>query len=194
MVDYKEHSPEYLEKRFREWIIYSTGSAIIRAQYVEHVLKSICLMLGIEGLGFTEADLLSGDSTRVKQTLGRSKEHLRNTYIFDPAFIERLQVYVNRRNNLVHGLYANSFHSDDDFAFDSPIAQGYVKECEWILNEGPELVEIGFGIVRVFQEIVTPENPDYDQIVEMRRSFDEYHERGLDTFTSVFKTVTNQEK
>lgn len=183
MIDYKDYPPEHIEKRFREWIVYSTGSAIIRAQYVEHVLKSICLMLGIEGLGFTEADLLSGDSSRVKQTLGRSKDHLRNTNIFNEAFIERLQIYVNRRNRLVHGLYADSFHSDEDFGFDSPVAQGYVKECEWILNEGPELVEIGFGIVRVFQETVTPENPDYDKVVEMRKSFDEYYERGLDTFT-----------
>ncbi len=181
MTNYKDYPAEYIEKRFREWIIYSTGSAIIRAQYVERVLNSVCLMLGIEGLGFTKADWLSGDSSRIKQTLGRIKYKLSDTKIFDQNFIDRLQIYVERRNRLVHGLYADSFHADDDFRFDSPIAQGYVNECEWIMSEGPALVEIGFGICRVFQEFVTPEHPEYDKIVEMRKNFDEYFQRGLDT-------------
>lgn len=194
MFDYKDYPPEYVDRRFREWITYVTGSAIIRAQYVERVLNAICLMLGIKGLGFTQEDFLSGDSARIRQTLGKIKEQLRNTEIFDTDFIDRLQVFVDRRNRVVHGLYADSFHSEDDFGIDSPIAQEYVRECEWLVQEGPKLVEIGFGICRVFQEIVTPENPEYDKIVEMRRSFDEYYEQGLDTFSIEFKKVTNQEK
>jgi hypothetical protein len=191
MTDHSDSPPKYVATRFREWINYVTGSAIIRAQYVERVLNGICLMVGSQGVKFTQEDFLSGDSTRLKQTLGRIHRQLRDTELFDSSFIERLQDFVHRRNRIVHGLYADSFHSDDDFDIDSPIAQEYVSECEWLVAEGPELVEIGFGICRVLQEFVKPDHPEYEKILSLRTSFDEYFERGLGTFTAEVKSSIN---
>jgi hypothetical protein len=173
--------PEYVADRFREWIVYATGSAVIRAQYVERVLNAICFMLGTKGLKFNQEDFLSGDATRLKQTLGLIKAQLRESKVFDDKFIDRLQEFTRRRNRLIHGLYADTFQDDNDFEIESRVAQEYVEQCEWLIRESPELVEIGFGIFRVFLEGVSPDHADYDALMALRREFDEYFERGLDT-------------
>jgi hypothetical protein len=93
-------------------------------------LNGICLLLSAQGLKFSPDDFLSGDASRTRQTLGMIERQLRNTRIFDPHFSERLQVFTRRRNRIVHGLYADSFHSHDEIDIDSPVAQEYVKECD----------------------------------------------------------------
>lgn len=185
--DFPNYEADYVASRFKDYVYVATASAIIRAQYVERVLNGICLMLGTQGLRFSQEDFLSGDASRLKQTLGMIEHQLRKTNLFDRAFSERLQEFVQRRNRIVHGLWADTFHSKDEIDISSPIAQKYVQECEWLSQEGPQLVEIGFGICRVLQEWVTPENPDYDEIVALRSSFDEYFDLGLGTIAAELK-------
>jgi hypothetical protein len=84
MKDYSDYPPEYLAHRWREWVFMVTGTAVIRAQYVEQVLTAICFLLGTQGLRFSKDDFLSGDSSRTRQTLGMIERQLRNTKLFGP--------------------------------------------------------------------------------------------------------------
>jgi hypothetical protein len=192
MKDYSNYPPEYLSERWREWVFMVTGTAIIRAQYVERVLNAICLLMGTQGLRFSTDDFLSGDASRTRQTLGMIELQLRNTRVFDPHFSERLQEFTRRRNRIVHGLFADSFRSQDEIDIESPAAQEYVKECEWLVQEAPRLVEIGFGIYRVLGNLVKPDHPEYPEIVAALRVFDEYYEAGLSTIAPGLKTPIDQ--
>jgi hypothetical protein len=192
MTDQSDYPPEYLAHRWREWVFMVTGTAVIRAQYVEHILTAICFLLGTQGLRFSKDDFLSGDSSRTRQTLGMIERQLRNTLIFDPDFSERLQIFTRRRNRIIHGLFVDSFPSQSDIDIDSPSAKEYVKECEWLVQEAPRLVEIGFGIFRVLGNLITPDHPEYAEIVAELRKFDEYYDAGLSTITpSLRENVDN---
>ena len=193
MNDYSDYPHEYVASRFRDWVYVVTGTAIIRAQYVERVLNGICLLLGTQGLKYSPADFLSGDASRTRQTLGMIERQLRNTRLFDPNFSERLQVFTRCRNRIVHGLYADSFHSHDEIDINSPVAQEYVKECEWLVQEAPRLVEIGFGIYRVLGNLLRPDHPEYAEIVAALRGFDEFYERGLGTIAPELKPHFDQQ-
>ena len=187
MKDYSDYPPEYVASSFRDWVYVVTGTAIIRAQYVERVLNGICMLLGTQGLQFSPDDFLSGDASRTRQTLGMIERQLRNTSLFDAHFSDRLQVFTRRRNRIVHGLFADSFHSRDDIDIASPVAQEYVKECEWLVQEAPRLVEIGFGIYRVLGNLLKPDHPKYPEILAALREFDEFYEGGLGTIAPRLK-------
>jgi len=170
----------------------ATGTAVIRAQYVEQVLKAICQLMNTRGSRFSTDDFLSGDASRTRQTLGMIERQLRNTHIFDPQFSERLQEFTRRRNRIVHGLFADSVDSKDGIDINSPVAQQYVKECEWLIQEAPRLVEIGFGIFRVLGNLIRPDHPEYAQIVADLRKFDEYYEAGISTITADLRAPIDQ--
>jgi|ERR1051325_1252376 hypothetical protein len=188
MKDYSDYPPEYLAWRWREWVFMATGTAIIRAQYVEHVLKAICQLMNTRGSRLSTDDFLSGDASRTRQTLGMIERELRNTKIFDPQFSERLQEFTRRRNRIVHGLFADSLNAKGAIEIDSPIAQEYVKECEWLIQEAPRLVEIGFGIFRVLGNLIRPDHPEYAELVADLQKFDEYYEAGLGTIAPELRT------
>jgi len=192
MKDYSDYPPEYVASCFRDWVYMVTGTAVIRAQYVERVLNGICLLLRTQGLQFSTDDFLSGDASRTRQTLGMIERQMRNTRLFDPHFSDRLQIFTRSRNRIVHGLFADSFHSQDEIDIESPVAQEYVKECEWLVQEAPLLVEIGFGICRVLGNLLKPDHPEYTELVAILRGFDEYYEGGLNTIAPRLKPYFDQ--
>src|SRR5258705_7268305 len=112
--DFPDYEADYVASRFKDYVYVATASAIIRAQYVERVLNGICLMLGTQGLRFSQEDFLSRDASRLKQTLGMIEHQLRKTNLFDSAFSQRLQEFVQRRNRIDHALSEDSFHSKDE--------------------------------------------------------------------------------
>ena len=178
---------EFKAKVFPGYVRIATANAIIGAQYVERVLNAICSILQTKGLRFTTEDFMSGDSSKTKQTLGMIGTQLRQTHIFDKSFSRRLTVFSKRRNRVVHGLFADTFKSEEDINFESPIALNYIKECEWLANEGAELVEVGFGIFRALGNIHLKSQPDNPQIINLLNEFEEFHERGMEAITPKFR-------
>jgi len=178
MSDSSEISYDFKISIFPEYVRRVTASAIISAQYVEKVFKYICLLINPNSFKFTLEDIMSGDNAKTRQTLGMINRKLCNSTMLDSSFSERFSEYIQRRNRVVHGLFAETFSSKSDIHFESPKAQKYVAECEWVAEEGAQLVEVGFGIFRALGEIFKPytlENQQYDEIL---RSFDEFHELG----------------
>ena len=62
-----------------------------------------------------------------------------------------------------------------------------MKECEWLVQEAPRLVEIGFGIYRVLGNLLKPDHPEYAEMVAALREFDEFYEGGLSTIAPRLK-------
>ena len=122
---------------------------------------------------------MSGDSARTRQTLGMIKRELSKTNLFEPSLSDRLSQYVQRRNRVVHGLFADTFKSKADIHIDSQKAQKYVFECEWVAEEGAQLVEVGFGIFRALGEAFKSSYSNQPQINDILSSFNEFHELGL---------------
>ena len=170
---------EFRASIFPDYVRIVTANAIISAQYVEKVFNGICLVLKPEGLRFSIEDFMSGDSARTRQTLGMIKRQLRKTNLFEQSFSDRLSYYTRRRNRVVHGLFADSFKSNDDIHIDSKKAQKYVKECEWVAEEGAQLVEVGFGFYRAVGEAFKRSYPDEPQLHDIVNGFDEFYELGL---------------
>lgn len=137
---------EFLEHQFKTYVRYTTGSAIIGAQYVERVFNGICLILDIESLPFDLYDFNSGDSSRMRQTLGAMKQRIADTDFFSDSFIARMSEFVRRRNRVVHGLFSDTFSSREQIQPTCDVAKKYVAECEWVSREAANLVETGFGI------------------------------------------------
>jgi hypothetical protein len=169
---------EFRESIFPEYVHRVTARAIISAQYVERVFNGICIILKPKGLRYSINDFMSGDSSKTKQTLGRMKKELRKTKLFEPSFSDRLSKYVQRRNRIVHGLFADTFKSKSEIHVDSAKAHKYVAECEWVAKEGSQLVEVGFGIYRELGEFFKSYDSNESQINDLLGSFDEFHELG----------------
>jgi hypothetical protein len=115
------------------------------------------------------------------------KNQIVGTELFDSSFSERLNNYVKRRNRVVHSLFSDTFKSKQDIDFKSEIAINYVKECEWIAQEGSSLVEVGFGIYRVLGNILKKANPEDTQLQALLKSFDEFELEGEKTFKNIYR-------
>ena len=178
---------EFKTKVFPGYVSIATANAIIGAQYLERVLNAICSILQTKGLRFTTENFMSGDASKTKQTLGMIGIQLRRTHIFDKSFSQRLTVFSKRRNRFVHGLFADTFKSGEDINFESPIALNYIKECEWLANEGAELVEVGFGIYRALGNIHLMSQPDNPQLMNLLNEFEEFYKRGMEAITPKFR-------
>ena len=166
---------EFVEHAFKDYLRIVTGNAVIAAQYVERVFNGICLALKIERLPFDSEDLNSGDSSRMRQTLGAMKRRIADTQRFKDSFIDRVSEFVTRRNKLVHGLFCDTFHGEDEIHPEVEIALHYVAECEWVASEAAELVESGFGI---FAELAHREDFRDENIDDLIRSFGEFRTLG----------------
>jgi hypothetical protein len=178
---------EFRASIFPDYVLIVTANAVISAQYVERVLNGICLILKTDGLRFSIEDFMSGDAARTRQTLGMIEKQLRKTNLFEPSFSERLLNFTRRRNRVVHGLFADYFKSRDEINIDSQNAQKYVEECEWVAQEGTQLVEVGFGIYRALGEVFLASNPNQPQIDELLSVFDEFHEVGTGSIAHKFR-------
>lgn len=172
---------------FPNYVRIATANVIIGAQYVERVLNAICLILQTKGLLFSNEDFMSGDSARTRQTLGMIEKQLRKTRLFDSSFSSRIVNFTRRRNRVVHGLFADIFKSDNDIDFESPIAQNYIKECEWCAMEGAELVEVGFGIYRTLGNILLRSKPDDPELVGLMNKFDEFQKIDINAFSPNYR-------
>ena len=185
---------DFRSKAFPGYVRIATANAVIGAQYVERVLNAICSILQTKGLKFTVEDFMSGDSSRTKQTLGMIGKQLHQTHVFDKSFNRRLITFSHRRNRIVHGLFADTFRSKEDITFGSQVALNYVKECEWVANEGAELVEIGFGIFRALGNIHLKSQPENPQLIELLNKFDAFHEIGMNAISAEFKPYLKTRK
>ena len=170
---------EFQESIFPDYVQIATGNAIIGAQYVERVLNGICLMLRTQGLNFTIGDFLSKDSARTRQTLGDIRKQLNGTNLFKHSFDKRLTQFAQRRNRLVHGLFADTFVSRSEIDIKCPKAHRYIQECEWVANEASELVEVGFGIYHVIAKHLLAAHPNESHLTELVAQFDDFLELGL---------------
>ncbi len=170
---------EFRESVFPHYVRYVTASAVIASQYTERVLNAICLILGSQQVPFSLEDFMSGDSARIRQTLGMIEKSLRSTGFFDPSFSDRLANFTRRRNRVVHGLFADTFKSGVEIRLDSPNAMQYVAECEWVAREAGDLVELGFGIYRALGDLLMSSNPKQPELAGVLRSFDEFYKVGL---------------
>lgn len=178
---------DFKARIFPDYVRIATANGIIGAQYVERVLNAICLILQTEGLRFSTEDFMSGDSSRTKQTLGLIGRQLRNAEIFESSFSQRLTVFTQRRNRVVHGLFADTFKSSGDIDCESLVALGYVRECEWLAKEGAELVEVGFGIFRVLGNILLKARPDDSHLLALLESLDDFQDVGMDALSPQFR-------
>ena len=183
---------EFRESAFREYVRIVTANAVIACQYVERTFNAICLILNVDGLRFSEADFLSNDSSRTRQTLGKIKRQLEDSNFFDSSFCERLSDFSKRRNRIVHGLFADTFQSRDQIASASLIAQEYTSKCEWVSNEAAELVEVGFGIYRAIGIIMLRKYPDNQELKDLIRGFDDFKSVGLSTLDPTLQNVMNK--
>ena len=175
---------EFQKSIFPDYIRITTANAVINSQYVERVLNGICIVLQTKGLRFTIDDFMSGDSKRTRQTLGMIKKQLNDTELLNPSFIERLTQFTQRRNRLVHGLFADTFSSQAEISIECPKALSYMEECEWIANEASELVEVSFGIYHVLANILFVERYDSDLLTHLVNEFNEFQELGLNAVTN----------
>jgi hypothetical protein len=178
---------EFCAAVFPDWVRIVTANAVIGAQYVERVLNGICMVLETDGLRFTIEDFMSGNAARTRQTLGMIETQLRETSLFEPSFSERLQRFTRRRNLVVHGLFVDFFKSPDEINVDSQKAQEYVTECEWVVEEAAQLVEMGFGIFRVLGNILLASHPNQPELDAILSDFDEFYQDGLGTMAPKFR-------
>lgn len=175
---------EFQKSLFPDYVRITTANVIIGTQYVERVLNSIFLVLKTKGLRFTIDDFMSGDSKRTRQTLGTIQRQLNETNLFKPSLGERLSQFTQRRNRVVHSLFADTFLSQDEISIECPKALRSVEECEWVANEASELVEVGFGVYHALGNILLTAHSDKHQLAELVRQFDEFRELGLDVIAS----------
>jgi len=187
MTSYSDIPNDFKASVFPDYVRIVTGNAIICSQYVERVFNALCLILKTKNLRFTLEDFMSGDSARTRQTLGMIEKEISNTKLFDPSFSDRLTKFVRKRNRVVHGLFADTFGSKSDIHFKSKKAQTYVKECEWVMNEGDKLIDVVFGIYRTLGNIILKSEPDNTKLVDLIHHFDDYEEEGLEAFLPQFR-------
>ncbi len=179
---------EFKVSIFPDYVRHVTASAIISAQYVEKVYKYLCLILLPDKVKFTFEDMMSGDSTKTRQTLGMINKKLGNSQALDSSFSDRFSEYIRRRNRIVHSLFSETFTSHSDIHIESPNAQKYVQECEWVAEEGAQLVEVGFGIFRSLGELFKSSINEHNEFVEILISFNEFHELGDNYIAADFKS------
>lgn len=177
-------SYQFQKSIFPDYVRITTANAIISAQYLERVLNAICLVLKTKGLRFNIDDFMSGDSKKTRQTLGMIQRQLNETELFKPSFIERLSQFTQRRNRVVHGLFADTFLSQDEISIECHKALKYVEECEWIAKEASDLVEVSFGIYHALGNILLADHPDTNQLTELVMQFGEFRELGLGVIAS----------
>ena len=162
-------------------------TAIITSQYVEMLFKFFCVVLKIKGVNFTVDDILSGDSTKARITLGAIEKGLSGTKLFDQNFSDRLSRFVRKRNRIVHGLFADTFKTKDDMKFNSEKANFYIKECEWVCDEGDKLIDIACGIYRTLGSILLKSHPENELLKNVIHHFDSYHDSGLEMLLPQFR-------
>lgn len=182
MISYSNIPNDFKAKAFSDYVRIITGNAIITSQYVERVFKFFCVILEAKGIQFKVDDILSGDSTKTRITLGTIEKKLSGTKLFDKSFSKRLSKFVRKRNRIVHGLFADTFDTKDDLHFESKKAQAYVKECEWVCNEGDQLIDIAFGIYRTLGNILLKSAPENNELHDMIHCFDSYQDSGIEVF------------
>lgn len=187
MTSYSNIPDDFKAKAFSDYVRIVTGNAIITSQYVERVFKFFCVILSTKGIKFSIDDILSGDSTKTRITLGTIEKGLSGTKLFDQNFSKRLSKFVRKRNRIVHGLFADTFDTKDDIHFDSEKANAYIKECEWVCNEGDQLIDIAFGINRTLGNILLKSHPENKRLNDMIHRFDSYQDSGIRVFLPQFR-------
>lgn len=133
-------------KFYRDHLLVLSGATLIQLQYLEHVIKRCCACLSLKGLKLTFSDLLSPDPRHRRQTLGRLKNALVDSEIFEPNFEARLSAFVKKRNRFIHHFWVDTFEKMSETGALSFVTLEQVKEfVSDLFRETTDLHEVFLG-------------------------------------------------
>lgn len=172
-------SSDELQSIRKDYTFIITGSSIVLAQRVEKVCKFMCALLKPNGINIELDDLLSGDSSRTRQTLGQVSKALQNTNLFSEDFVIQLNNFVQRRNRLIHSLFEDTFRNKEEIVTESPQSVAYFDFCEDFIRDGEKLVDMCFGVFHAIGSILVKKGMNDPTSLQILSEFKTYEDLGF---------------
>ena len=177
------------QKRFRNWVLELTGATTISLQFLEHLIKNCCALLGVEvGKGRKKRiikieDLLSQNAKLRRATLGDLKDALKEKGGFVPDFENRLDAFAQKRNRFIHSYWVDTGLAGN--WTDPPSADVLNQVAKFTM----EILKEAFELQRVFQGLLFAWGKEVSEAHtsdELLGAFLQF-QPDLDSFLSVWK-------
>lgn len=95
----KEEEEAY---RFCQHLLHFAGATLMSLQFAEYAAGICCRLLDPKAGAAITQNMFSPDSGSRKRTLGQLNQEMRERQIFIPAFEQRMNAFVKRRNRFAH--------------------------------------------------------------------------------------------